>query len=70
MASRTQNWLKGKKTYLALIALCAFALFNGQLPEGSEEAIGGFDPEAIETALWGAVVGAIKAAWNRQAESN
>ena len=65
-----QDWLKGYKTYLVLLAFAAFVLFTGQEPPGTPGAVLGFSPEAIEKAMLAAVMIAAKAAWNRYTESH
>ncbi len=68
--TKFQNWLKGYKMYLMLLAYAAFVLITGHEPAGAEGVIAGFDNEAVEKALTAAVIAAGKAAWNRRAESN
>lgn len=62
---KTQEWLKGKKTYIMLVLFCLFVVVTGEVPEGATDIIGGLDPEAIEKMLMAGVLGAIKAGWNR-----
>lgn len=68
--STVQDWLKGYKTYIILIAYAALVLITGKVPEGTEDAVAGFNMEAIEKSLLAAAFGTGKAAWNRYTESH
>ena len=67
---KVKSWLKGKKTYLICVAYCVVVMVTGQVPEGTEGAIGGFDIDAIKEALVANAFMAAKASWNRYTESS
>jgi hypothetical protein len=62
---RIQEWFQGYKVYILLASYCVFVVVTGQVPEGTESALGGMDEAAIKELLMAGVVGALKAKWNR-----
>ena len=67
---KVKSWLKGKKTYLICTVYCVMVMVTGQVPEGTEDAIAGFDIDAIKEALIANAFMAAKASWNRYTESS
>ena len=67
---KVKSWFKGKKTYFVCLVYCVVVLVNGKVPEGTEDALAGFDIEAIKETLAANAFMAAKASWNRYTESS
>jgi len=62
---KIKAFLAGKKTHLLVLVYVLFVLVTGGAPAGSEDAIAGLDPAAIQNALLGLMISTAKAAFDR-----